>query len=138
MEPSQVDSQPADLSFSSEVVPSTQIYPSSMSPFGNTFSSMIHAYLFEPPLGFAMPVPDAQVPTVVTPIHDSQQRMIAPVSPLHHPFATPRVATTALHPPTNAPCAISPSPSARVSRATSTASSNGFSNLKSESYKIFG
>ncbi|MCO5591814.1 hypothetical protein L7F22_045806 [Adiantum nelumboides] len=92
MEPCQVDSQLAILSYSSEVVPSTQTHPSSMSPFWNTFSSMMHATLFEPPPSLAMPIlPNAQVPTFVAPttlvahIHDSQQHMVAPV---HPPFAT--------------------------------------------------
>ncbi|MCO5551110.1 hypothetical protein L7F22_004607 [Adiantum nelumboides] len=121
MEPSQVHSQLPDISFSSEMVPSTQFYPSSMSPFGNTFSSLMHAALFEPPPGLAVSVPDVQAPAIVASSHAFQQQMAVPVAP---------VQPTMAHPHVNSPSVVSPAPGARVSTATSTSLPNAGSNTR--------
>ncbi|MCO5568903.1 hypothetical protein L7F22_022605 [Adiantum nelumboides] len=101
------------------MVPSTQFYPSSMSPFGNTFSSLTHAALFEPPPGLAVSAPDVQVPIVLAPSHASQQRMVVPVASMHPTM--PQL-------PTNSPSVVSPAFDAHVPIATSMPSSNVGSN----------
>ncbi|MCO5569449.1 hypothetical protein L7F22_023161, partial [Adiantum nelumboides] len=118
MESSQVYSQLPNLSFSSKVVLSIQFYPSSMSPFGNTFSSLMHAALFEPPPGLVVSAPDVQAPN-----HASQQHIVVPVAPVH---------PTMPQPPTNSPSVVAPALGVRVSIASSTSLSNASSNTQKQ------
>ncbi|MCO5551113.1 hypothetical protein L7F22_004610 [Adiantum nelumboides] len=101
MESSQVHSQLPDLSFSLEVVPNTQFYPSSISPFENTFLSLMHAARFEPPLGLTVSALYVQVSAVVAPSHAFQQQMAVPVTP---------VQPTMTHPHVNSPSVVSSAP----------------------------
>ncbi|MCO5592131.1 hypothetical protein L7F22_046126 [Adiantum nelumboides] len=92
-----------------------------MSPFGNTFSSLMHVALFEPPLGVAVLAAYVQALAVLAPSHASQQRMVVPVAPTY---------PTMPQPPANSPRVVSPAPGARVPIATFTPSLNANSNTR--------